>query len=160
MFYHTFSLINKDHLINLCTQKLSLSFQVTTVWTLSCSPHLFSIPFIKSALLCAAAADVSPPTSGRRAGVGWELGVLASIHTTILPPHSPPQIPLAPQSLAAPRALIPYGYLGPILRISWAYIDHVFALYIGPVIFSEHFQHTLTISSPHLHNILTTPPKQ
>ena len=80
------------------------------------SPHLFSIPFIKSALLCAAAADVSPPTSGRRAGVGRELGVLASIHTTILPPHSPPQIPLAPQSLAAPRALIPYGYLGPILR--------------------------------------------
>ena len=98
--------------------------------------------------------------SGSWTGVGWELGVLASIHTTILPPHSPSQIPLAPQSLAAPRALIPYGYLGPILRISWVYIDHIFTLYIGPFIFSEHFQHTLTISSPHLHNILTTPPKQ
>ena len=77
--------------------------------------------------------------SGSWTGVGWELGVLASTHTTNLPPHSPPQIPLAPQSLAAPRALIPHRYLGPILRISWAYIDHVFALYIGPVIFSEHF---------------------
>ena len=66
--------------------------------------------------------------------------------------------PLSPYQ--HPRALIPYRYPGPILWISWAYIDHIFALYIGPVTFSKHFQHTLTISSPHLHNILTAPPKQ
>ena len=120
------------------------------------SPHLFSIPFIKSALLCAAAADVSPPTSGRRAGVGRELGgswaFLQASMQQICPHTAPLRFPLPPQSLSAPRALIPYGFLGPILRISWAYIDHIFALYIGPVTFSEHFQHTLTISSPHLYN--------
>ena len=80
--------------------------------------------------------------SGSWAGVEWELGSLASIHKTTLPPRSPPQIPFAPS--VPQRALIPYTYLGPILRISWAYIDHIFALYIGPVTFSEHFQHTCT----------------
>ena len=94
-------------------------------------------------------------------GVGWELGVLASIHRTNMPLTQSPSDSLRPLSpYQHPRALIPYRYPGPILRISWAYINHVFALYIGPVIFSEHCHHTLTISSPHLHNILTTPPKQ
>ena len=58
--------------------------------------------------------------------------------------------PLSPYQ--PPKALIPYGYLRPILGISWAYIDHIFALHIGPVIFSEHFQHTLTTGSPQLQN--------
>ena len=88
------SLITRDNLINLCSQKLSLSLLVTTAWTLwesTCGPlfrlaqlmmilaatafllltmeilaavcmnnfvfsHLFAIPFIRSALLCAAPA--------------------------------------------------------------------------------------------------------
>ena len=102
-------------------------------------------------------------------GVGWELdgswtGVgreldgswpFLQASTREICPYT---APLSPYQ--HPRALIPYRYPGPILRISWVYIDHIFTLYIGPFIFSEHFQHTLTISSPHLHNILTTPPKQ
>ena len=158
MFYHTLSLINKDHLINLCTQKLSLSFQVTTVLTLSCSPIYFQ--FLLSSWHCCVPKlrvchhqylgdegelDMSQVGVGR---------FCKHPYTTNLSPHNPPQIPFAPspQSLSAPRALIPYGFLGPILRISWAYIDHIFALYIGPVTFSEHFQHSPTTSSPHLHN--------
>ena len=101
MFLQTMSLITEDCLIYSCTQKLSLSLLVTTVWTLeasTCGPafqasevrlaqlmmilavtafllltmeilakvfmnnfvssHFFSIPFIRSALLCAAPAGV------------------------------------------------------------------------------------------------------
>ena len=43
-----------------------------------------------------------------------------------------------------------WGYFWRILAISWPYI-------LG---LSEHFQHTLITSSPHLHSILTTLPKQ
>ena len=109
--------------------------------------HLFSIPFIKSALLCAAAMDVSPPTSGR----GRELGVLASILTTYLPPHRPQSL-LAHQS---PHTLrISWTFIGDILGVYWPYIR---LIYWACHIF---YQHTLTTSLPHLHNILTTPPKQ
>ena len=95
------SLNTVDRLINLCSQKLSLSLMITTVWTLeasTCGPpfkasegrraevmmilaatafllltmeilarvcmdnflfsHLFSIPFIRSALLCDAPVGV------------------------------------------------------------------------------------------------------
>ena len=58
-------------------------------------------------------------------------------------PTQPPSDSLGPLSpYQPPTALIPYGYLRPILGISWAYIDHIFALHIGPVTFSEHFQHS------------------
>ena len=68
-------------------------------------------------------------------------------------PTQPPSDSLGPLSpYQPPKVLIPYGYLRPILGISWAYIDHIFALHIGPVTFSEHFQHTLTTGSSHLHN--------
>ena len=68
-------------------------------------------------------------------------------------PTQPPSDSLGPLSpYQPPKALIPYGYLRPILGISWAYIDHIFALHIGPVTFSEHFQHTLTTGSPQLQN--------
>ena len=58
------------------------------------------------------------------------MGVLASIHTTNLPTHSPPQIPLAPSvpiSPPEPSYLtdildLYLGYLGRILTISWLYI--------------------------------------
>ena len=65
-------------------------------------------------------------------------------------PASDSLSPLSPYQ--PPRAPIHYEYHRPILRISWAYIDHIFALYIGPVTFSEHFQHTLTTGSPQLQN--------
>ena len=52
-------------ILNFHFDYLTPSLMVTTVWTLSCFPHLFSIPFIKSALLYAAAGGVSPPTSER-----------------------------------------------------------------------------------------------
>ena len=80
----------------------------------------------------------------------WEIsGSWAFLQASILQicPHTGR---LSPSQ--TPRALIPFGYLGPTLRISWAYIDHIFALHIGPVTFSEHFQHTLTTGSPQLQN--------
>ena len=57
-----------------------------------------------------------------------------------------------PQSLSAPQSPRTIRISGPILGISWAYIDHIFALYIVPVTFSEHFQYSPTTSSPHFHN--------
>ena len=80
----------------------------------------------------------------------WEIsGSWAFLQASILQicPHTGPL-----SHSQTPRALIPYGYLGPTLRISSAYIDHIFALHIGPVTFPEHFQHTLRTSSPQLQN--------
>ena len=85
-------------------------------------------------------------------------GILAQLMMTLytyykFAPTQPPSDSLGPLSpYQPPKALIPYGYLRPILGISWAYIDHIFALHIGPVTFSEHFQHTLTTGSPQLQN--------
>ena len=72
-------------------------------------------------------------------------------------PTQPPSDSLGPLSpYQPPTALIPYGYLRPKLGISWAYIDHMFALHIEPVTFPEHFQQTLTTSSPQLQNTSKT----
>ena len=74
----------------------------------------------------------------------WEIsGSWAFLQASILQicPHTGPL-----SQTQTPRVLIPYGYLRPTLRISWAYIDHIFALHIGPVTFPEHFQHTLNSS--------------
>ena len=146
-------MITKDHLINLCTQKYSLSLLVTTVWTLSCFPIIFNSLYQVGTAVCRSCGYVTTNI--------WEMSrrELYVLAYDKYPPTQPPSDSLRPlSSHQHPRALIPYRYPGPILRISWAYIDHIFAIYIGPVTFSKHFQHTLTISSLHLHNILTTPP--
>ena len=105
--------------------ELSLSLLVTTLWTLwasTCGPLQTSE------------------------------GILAQLMMTLytyykFAPTQPPSDSLSPLSpYQPPRALVPYEYLRPILRISWAYIDHIFAIYIGPVTFSEHFQHSPTTS--------------
>ena len=71
----------------------------------------------------------------------------------------PPSDSLSPLSpYQPPRALVPYGYLRPIFGISLAYIDHIFAIYIGPVTFFERFLHSPTTSWPQC--TCTTIPKQ
>ena len=114
-------------------------------------PHLFLIP--KSALLCAAAVTTNIlEMSGSWLGVGRSCK-----HPYYkFAPTQPPSDSLGPLSpYQPPKALIPYGYLRPILGISWAYIDHIFALHIGPVTFSEHFTHShnwFTTVAKHLQN--------
>ena len=74
-------------------------------------------------------------------------------------PTQPPSHSLRPLSpYQHPRALIPYRYPGPILRISWAYIDHIFALYIEAC----HIFWTLSTQSQsqQVHSTCTTIPKQ
>ena len=71
----------------------------------------------------------------------------------------PPSDSLSPLSpYQPPRALVPYEYLRPILRISWAYIDHIFALYIEAC----HIFWTLSTQSQsqQVHSTCTTIPKQ
>ena len=76
---------------------------------------------------------------------GWAF-LQASMLQICPQPPSDSLSPLSPYQ--PPRALVPYGYLRPIFGISLAYIDHIFAIYIGPVTFSEHFQHSPTTSWP------------
>ena len=120
-------------------------------------PHLFSIPFIKSALLCAEAAGVSPPISGRWAGVGWELGVLASIYTTNLLPHSLPQIPLAPSVPSSPPK--PF-YLTDILDLYWGYLGRILTISLPYILGLSHFLNTFNTLSQLVHHTCTTIPKQ
>ena len=82
-----------------------------------------------------------------------ELGVLASIHTTNLLPHSLPQIPLAPSVPISPPKP---SYLTDILDLYWGYLGHILTLHIESVTFYEHFQQTLTTSSPQLQNTSKT----
>ena len=121
------------------------------------SPHLFSIPFIKSALLCAEAAGVSPPISGRWAGVGWELGVLASIYTTNLLPHSLPQISLAPSVPSSPPK--PF-YLTDILDLYWGYLGRILTISLPYILGLSHFLNTFNTLSQLVHHSCKTPPKQ
>ena len=120
-------------------------------------PHLFSIPSIKSALLCAAAAGMSPPISGRWAGVGWELGVLASIHTTNLLPHSLPQIPLAPSVPISPPKP---SYLTDILDLYWGYLGRILTISLPYILGLSHFLNTFNTLSQLVHHSCKTPPKQ
>ena len=72
-------------------------------------------------------------------------------------PTQPPSDSLGPLSpYQPPKALIPYGYLRPILGISWTYIYHIFNLHIGPFTFSVQFQHNPQL----VHHSCKTPPKQ
>ena len=75
---------------------------------------------------------------------GWAF-LQASMLQICPQPPSDSLSPLSPYQ--PPRALVPYGYLRPIFGISWACIDHIFAIYIGPVTFTELFQHSPTTSA-------------
>ena len=55
-----------------------------------------------------------------------------------------------------PKALIPYENLRPILGISWAYNDHIFAYILG----LSHFLNTFNTLSQLVHHSCKTPPKQ
>ena len=118
------------------------------------SPFIFNS---KVSLLCAAAAGMSPPTSGGWEGVGRSCKhqYYKFAHTK---PASDSLSPLSPYQ--PPRAPIPYEYHRPILRISWAYIDHIFALYIEAC----HIFWTLSTQSQsqsqQVHSTCTTIPKQ
>ena len=117
--------------------ELSLSLLVTTLWTLWASTY-------------------GPLQTSE--------GILAQLMMSLYTYYKfastqPPSDSLSPLSpYQPPRALVPYGYLRPIFGISLAYIDHIFAIYIGPVTFSEHFQHSPTTSWPQC--TCTTIPKQ
>ena len=114
MFYHTLSLINKDHLINLCTQKLSLSFQVTSVWT----PPIY-FQFLLSSRHCCVPQLRCVTTNIWEKSRSW-VGVGRSCkhpHDNFAPTQPlsdslSPSVPSSPQS--------PYT-----LRISWTYIEAV-----------------------------------
>ena len=83
--------------------------------------------------------------SGSWTGVGWELGVLASIHTTILPPTQPPSDSLSPSVPSSPESPL-------TLRISWTYIEDILGVYwpyLHLIYWAFHIFWTL---STHSHN--------
>ena len=120
-------------------------------------PHLFSIPFIMSALLYAAAAGVSPPTSERWAGVGRESGgswaFLQASTRQICPLHSPPQIPFAP---SVPISTPEPSYLTDILDLYWGYLGRILTISLAYTLGLSHFLNTFNILSQFVHHTCTT----
>ena len=102
-------------------------------------------------------AGMSPPTSGRWAGVGWELAVLASIYTTNLPPHSLPQIPLAPSVPISPPKP---SYLTDILDLYWGYLGRILTISLPYILSLSQFLNTFNKLSQLVHHSCKTPPKQ
>ena len=118
------------------------------------SPFIFNS---KVSLLCAAAAGMSPPTSGGWEGVGWELAVLASINTTNLPTQSPPQIPLAPSVPISPPEP---PYLTNIIDLYWGYLGRILTISLPYILGLSHFLNTFNTVPQQVHPTCTTIPKQ
>ena len=86
-----------------------------------------------------------------------ELGVLASIHTTNLLPHSLPQIPLAPSVPISPPKP---SYLTDILDLYWGYLGRILTISLPYILGLSHFLNTFNTLSQLVHHSCKTPPKQ
>ena len=86
-----------------------------------------------------------------------ELGVLASIYTTNLLPHSLPQIPLAPSVPSSPPK--PF-YLTDILDLYWGYLGRILTISLPYILGLSHFLNTFNTLSQLVHHSCKTPPKQ
>ena len=110
-------------------------------------PHLFSIPFIMSALLCAATAGMSPPISGRWAGVGrsckhpyYKFAPTQAPSVTLRPPEP--------------------SYLTDILDLHWGYLGRILTISLLYILGLSHFLNTFNTLSELVHHSCKTPPKQ
>ena len=86
-------------------------------------------------------------------GVGWELGVLASIHTTNMPLHSPPHIPFAP---SVPISTPEPSYLTDILDLYWGYLGRILTISLPYILGLSHFLNTFNTLSQLVHHTCTT----
>ena len=86
-------------------------------------------------------------------GVGWELGVLASIHTTNMPQHSPPQIPFAP---SVPISTPEPSYLTDILDLYWGYLGCILTISSPYILGLSYFLNTFNTLSQLVHHTCTT----